>query len=145
MELRIIIWNTSDVILDEVSISGEAMSDIYVKGWVVRNAVYMKTRKRVVMVTVAWRSFSQMDCGNRRAAEDRCPLQVRFSFCAREGNSFITRAWKATDLKMQGFFPVVKICKGWLVQEQLAWRRAKLAPHWRGSVVECSERWTRLS
>jgi len=32
-ELRIIIWNTSDVILEETSITGEKMSDIYVKGW----------------------------------------------------------------------------------------------------------------
>ncbi|XP_015759463.1 PREDICTED: dysferlin-like [Acropora digitifera] len=32
-QLRIIIWNTSDVILDDVSITGEAMSDIYVKGY----------------------------------------------------------------------------------------------------------------
>ncbi|XP_054916786.1 dysferlin isoform X6 [Poeciliopsis prolifica] len=31
--LRCIIWNTSDVILDDVSVSGERMSDIYVKGW----------------------------------------------------------------------------------------------------------------
>lgn len=30
--LRCIIWNTSDVLLDDVSISGEKMSDIYVKG-----------------------------------------------------------------------------------------------------------------
>ena len=30
--LRIVVWNTKDVILDEVSIvTGEAMSDIYVK------------------------------------------------------------------------------------------------------------------
>ncbi|XP_028412829.1 myoferlin-like isoform X1 [Dendronephthya gigantea] len=33
-ELRIIVWNTSDVILDETSITGEQMSDIYVKCWV---------------------------------------------------------------------------------------------------------------
>lgn len=32
--LRVIIWNTSDVILEEVSALGEAMSDIYVKGWI---------------------------------------------------------------------------------------------------------------
>ncbi|XP_034712906.1 dysferlin isoform X2 [Etheostoma cragini] len=31
--LRCIIWNTSDVLLDDVSVSGEKMSDIYVKGW----------------------------------------------------------------------------------------------------------------
>ncbi|XP_039632392.1 myoferlin-like [Polypterus senegalus] len=31
--LRVIIWNTSDVILEETSITGEKMSDIYVKGW----------------------------------------------------------------------------------------------------------------
>ncbi|XP_061566584.1 dysferlin isoform X7 [Cololabis saira] len=31
--LRCVIWNTSDVILDDVSISGERMSDIYVRGW----------------------------------------------------------------------------------------------------------------
>lgn len=30
--LRAIIWNTTDVILDEKSITGENMSDIYVKG-----------------------------------------------------------------------------------------------------------------
>ncbi|CAK6964081.1 myoferlin-like [Scomber scombrus] len=31
--LRAVIWNTTDVILDETSITGEEMSDIYVKGW----------------------------------------------------------------------------------------------------------------
>ncbi|XP_022096608.1 dysferlin-like isoform X4 [Acanthaster planci] len=31
--LRCVIWNTKDVILDETSITGEKMSDIYVKGW----------------------------------------------------------------------------------------------------------------
>ncbi|XP_037400131.1 myoferlin isoform X3 [Pygocentrus nattereri] len=31
--LRVIIWNTTNVILDETSITGERMSDIYVKGW----------------------------------------------------------------------------------------------------------------
>ena len=34
--LRIVVWNTKDVILDEVSIAtGEAMSDIYVKGYAI--------------------------------------------------------------------------------------------------------------
>ena len=32
-ELRCIIWNTEDVILDDISITGERMSDIYVKGY----------------------------------------------------------------------------------------------------------------
>ncbi|XP_066519637.1 myoferlin [Hoplias malabaricus] len=31
--LRVIVWNTTNVILDETSITGENMSDIYVKGW----------------------------------------------------------------------------------------------------------------
>uniref|UniRef100_A0A665VQX8 Myoferlin like n=1 Tax=Echeneis naucrates TaxID=173247 RepID=A0A665VQX8_ECHNA len=31
--LRAVVWNTTDVILDETSITGENMSDIYVKGW----------------------------------------------------------------------------------------------------------------
>ncbi|XP_068162366.1 myoferlin-like isoform X2 [Antennarius striatus] len=31
--LRAIIWNTTEVTLDETSITGESMSDIYVKGW----------------------------------------------------------------------------------------------------------------
>ncbi|XP_016019672.2 myoferlin isoform X2 [Rousettus aegyptiacus] len=35
--LRVIIWNTKDVILDEKSITGEDMSDIYVKGWIPGN------------------------------------------------------------------------------------------------------------
>ena len=33
-ELRAIIWNTTDVIMEETSITGEQMSDIYVKGWI---------------------------------------------------------------------------------------------------------------
>ncbi|XP_070540972.1 myoferlin-like isoform X9 [Ptychodera flava] len=32
-ELRCIIWNTQDVVLEETSLLGEKMSDIYVKGW----------------------------------------------------------------------------------------------------------------
>lgn len=32
--LRVIIWNTKDVILEETSITGEKMSDIFVKGWI---------------------------------------------------------------------------------------------------------------
>ncbi|XP_036903265.1 myoferlin isoform X1 [Sturnira hondurensis] len=35
--LRVIIWNTKDVLLDEKSITGEEMSDIYVKGWIPGN------------------------------------------------------------------------------------------------------------
>lgn len=33
-ELRIIVWNTTDVVLEEESITGEMMSDIYVKSWI---------------------------------------------------------------------------------------------------------------
>jgi len=33
-ELRVIIWNTADVVLEETSVTGERMSDIYVKGWI---------------------------------------------------------------------------------------------------------------
>ena len=32
-ELRMILWNTADVVMDETSITGEQMSDIYVKSW----------------------------------------------------------------------------------------------------------------
>lgn len=35
--LCVIIWNIKDVILDEKSIIGEEMSDIYVKGWIFGN------------------------------------------------------------------------------------------------------------
>lgn len=31
-ELRVVIWNTSDIILQEKNIFGTSMSDIYVKG-----------------------------------------------------------------------------------------------------------------
>lgn len=31
--LRVVVWNTTDVTLDEKSITGEHMSDIYVKGY----------------------------------------------------------------------------------------------------------------
>jgi len=42
-ELRVIIWNTADVILEEMSITGEMMSDIYVKGWVAGYDIPQKT------------------------------------------------------------------------------------------------------
>ena len=36
--LRVVVWNTKDVILNERSlIAGDSMSDIYVKGWVGHN------------------------------------------------------------------------------------------------------------
>lgn len=28
-----VVWNTTDVVLDETNLMGEQMSDIYVKGW----------------------------------------------------------------------------------------------------------------
>ena len=31
--LRVVMWNTKDVILEEESITGEKMSDIFLKGW----------------------------------------------------------------------------------------------------------------
>ena len=40
--LRVIVWNTSDVILDETSITGEQMSDIYVK-WYVLYVLYTQS------------------------------------------------------------------------------------------------------
>lgn len=44
-ELRLIIWNTTDVLLEEESITGEMMSDIYVKAWVPpRCCFYMKKK-----------------------------------------------------------------------------------------------------
>ena len=43
--LRIIVWNTKDVLLDEVSVAtGEAMSDIYVKGLVTLRVVGLRLR-----------------------------------------------------------------------------------------------------
>lgn len=32
--LRVIVWNTTEVVLDETSVTGENMSDVYVKGYV---------------------------------------------------------------------------------------------------------------
>ena len=37
-ELRVIVWNTDEVVLeDDAFFSGDKMSDIYVKGWVNNN------------------------------------------------------------------------------------------------------------
>ena len=39
-ELRVVVWNTENVLLDEISLAtGEAMSDIYVKGQVDHNYI----------------------------------------------------------------------------------------------------------
>lgn len=54
--LRCIIWNTNDVILDDVSVTGEKMSDIYVKGY-----IHLKYSNEVVklveMCDFAWCYF----------------------------------------------------------------------------------------
>jgi hypothetical protein len=40
-ELRIIIWNTDEVVLeDDAFFTGEKMSDIYVKGWVLADVPF---------------------------------------------------------------------------------------------------------
>jgi hypothetical protein len=40
-ELRVIIWNTDEVVLeDDAFFTGEKMSDIYVKGWVLMYLCY---------------------------------------------------------------------------------------------------------
>jgi len=53
-ELRVIIWNTRDVILDETSITGERMSDIYIKGWM--SGLYDDRQK----TDVHYRLFSRL-------------------------------------------------------------------------------------
>jgi len=52
--LRVIIWNTRDVILDETSITGERMSDIYIKGWM--SGLYDDRQK----TDVHYRLFSRL-------------------------------------------------------------------------------------
>ena len=47
----------------------------------------------------------------------------------------ITRAWKATSLKMRICFFSVKVCKHWLVEEQYVWRRVATQIVRRGRVV----------
>ena len=43
-ELRVIIWNTDEVVLeDDAFFSGDKMSDIYVKGWVNNNILQFCT------------------------------------------------------------------------------------------------------
>lgn len=45
--LRVIIWNTTNVILDETSITGESMSDIYVKGYIQKPHISQQILKRL--------------------------------------------------------------------------------------------------
>ena len=41
-ELRVIVWNTDEVVLeDDAFFSGDKMSDIYVKGWVNNNILQL--------------------------------------------------------------------------------------------------------
>ncbi|KAI1238051.1 hypothetical protein IHE44_0012760 [Lamprotornis superbus] len=92
--LRCIIWNTKDVILDDLSITGEKMSDIYVKGFSPRPAA---TRIRNIPFPVHGCGDTERDsqilamipvfhglclslqvAGGTRGeqAEDGCPLQI---------------------------------------------------------------------
>ena len=62
-ELRVIVWNTDEVVLeDDAFFSGDKMSDIYVKGWVNNNIVQCCT------------FFLQMADRARRGSSHRCPL-----------------------------------------------------------------------
>ena len=57
---RVIIWNTSDVILDERSVAtGDSMSDIYVKGYV--SSVYLTL---IYLILSAHRSYCQLQYYN---------------------------------------------------------------------------------
>ena len=62
-ELRVIVWNTDEVVLeDDAFFSGDKMSDIYVKGWVNNNIFHLCT------------IFLQMADRARRCSSHRCPL-----------------------------------------------------------------------
>ena len=64
-ELRVIVWNTDEVVLeDDAFFSGDKMSDIYVKGWVNKNILQFCT------------VFLQMADRTGRCSSYRCPLYV---------------------------------------------------------------------
>ncbi|KDR12334.1 otoferlin-like [Zootermopsis nevadensis] len=76
-ELRVIIWNTEDVVLNEYNVvSGENMSDIYVKGWL-QGMDYQKT-------DVHYRSFTGEGNFNWR-------FVFQFSYLAPENKNVIMR------------------------------------------------------
>ena len=61
-ELRCIIWNTDDVVLeDDAFFTGEKMSDIYVKGWIKGQDDMQSTdiHYRLVTCFLAHRKFPQ--------------------------------------------------------------------------------------
>lgn len=51
--LRVVVWNTTEVTLDETSITGENMSDIYVKGyvWFKENDSHSSTSSSILLNT----------------------------------------------------------------------------------------------
>lgn len=74
-ELRVIIWNTADVLLEETSITGERMSDIYVKGWVAGFDEPQST-------DIHYRSISLQHCFlSRVIAKHFCVISKQYIFC----------------------------------------------------------------
>ena len=64
-ELRVIVWNTDEVVLeDDAFFSGDKMSDIYVKGWVNSNIFSILC------------NFNLLKMADRagRCSSHRCPL-----------------------------------------------------------------------
>lgn len=68
-ELRVIVWNTKDVVLNEMNIFGTSMSDIYVKGW-------MEDTEKAQFTDIHYRSMTGEGNFNWRMI-----FQFQYSIC----------------------------------------------------------------
>lgn len=59
-ELRVIIWNTTEVPLDEENVFGEKMSDIYVKAWIAGIDKEQQTDVHYRLVECIWEYYLYM-------------------------------------------------------------------------------------
>jgi len=59
--LRAVVWNTTDVTLDETSITGEDMSDIYLKGYIF-NLSFHDPFLKYFLVVLALKCLREKKC-----------------------------------------------------------------------------------
>ncbi|KAJ3607327.1 hypothetical protein NHX12_024379 [Muraenolepis orangiensis] len=115
--LRVIVWNTTDVTLDETSITGEHMSDIYVKGWMPG----MEEEKQ--KTDVHYRSLDGDGCFNWRfifnfdylPAEELCLVSKKENFWSLDKSEFrippklIVQIWDNDKFSLDDYLGVVEL------------------------------------
>jgi len=111
-ELRIIIWNTDEVVLeDDAFFTGEKMSDIYVKGWVLINFSLLYKQGFIVVLCFCYENKHPSQAATIWSSATYlvliCVKTVQFFNCCEEQRPFVYGLVTCTSSKHRGLLMIL--------------------------------------